>query len=138
MFSLIFLFFMCFHPRISTKKSKDTITVTVKNNNNTYEREILIGSVFSDLDMVSDLVSDDYVLKDGDILEIVHTDKAKISINNGDIDDLISLPGIGPVIASRIIEYRTMYGLFERIEEIKLVSGIGDKKYEKIKEFIIL
>ena len=47
-----------------------------------------------------------------------------------------TLPGIGPSLASKIIEYRNQNGKFESIEDIKNVNGIGDNKYEKIKDLI--
>jgi len=59
----------------------------------------------------------------------------KININMCSKSELTSLPGIGDVIADRIIEYRTS-NKFKNIEEIMNVSGIGDKKYEGIKELI--
>ena len=65
-------------------------------------------------------------------------DKNKISINNATLDELLTLPGIGEKIAERIIEYRNTYGSFNTIEDIKLVKGIGDLKYEKFKEYICL
>lgn len=61
-----------------------------------------------------------------------------ISINTADLDKLTSLPGIGLSIGKRIIEYRDLHGCFKTIEEIKNVKGIGDKKYEQIKELICL
>ena len=46
------------------------------------------------------------------------------------------LPGIGEKTALKIIEYRNKYGGFKSIDEIKNISGIGDKKYAKIKDLI--
>lgn len=61
----------------------------------------------------------------------------KININTCSKEALVSLPGIGDVIATRIMEYRTT-NQFKSIEDIKNVSGIGDKKFEGIKELIIV
>ena len=59
----------------------------------------------------------------------------KININTATITELDTLPGIGEVTANTIIEYRSSTP-FRTIEEIMNVSGIGDKKYETIKELI--
>jgi len=61
--------------------------------------------------------------------------KGKININRASKEELIELPGIGEVLAERIIQYRTE-SMFENIEEITQVSGVGDKKYEEIKDYI--
>lgn len=61
-----------------------------------------------------------------------------ISINSADIDQLITLPGIGKTIALRIIEYRNTYGSFNNLDDLKNVKGIGEIKFEKIREYISL
>ncbi len=59
-----------------------------------------------------------------------------ININTATQSELESLPGIGPTLAQRIIEYRETNGYFQTIEDIKKVSGIGNKKFEAIKDLI--
>ena len=61
-----------------------------------------------------------------------------ININEDGAYKLVLLPGIGEAIAGRIIAYREENGPFGSIEEIKEVSGIGDKVYDKIKEYITI
>ena len=46
------------------------------------------------------------------------------------------MPGVGPSLALRIINYRKENGKFSEIEDIKNVSGIGEKKYEDLKKYI--
>jgi competence protein ComEA len=60
----------------------------------------------------------------------------KININTADSAALEALPGIGPVIAQRIIDYRLANGPFTQIEEIMDVSGIGPATFERIKDLI--
>ena len=59
-----------------------------------------------------------------------------ININVATEIELEELPGIGASIASRIVEYRNNKGKFKNIEDIKNVTGIGDNKFEKIKDLI--
>ena len=61
---------------------------------------------------------------------------AKININTANAAMLQTLSGIGPVLSERIIEYRNQNGLFGVIDDIKDVSGIGEKKFEGIKDLI--
>ena len=60
----------------------------------------------------------------------------KVNINTAGSDELQTLTGIGPVTAQKIIDYRTENGRFSSIEDIKNVSGIGDKTFEKFKDDI--
>ena len=60
----------------------------------------------------------------------------KININTANATMLQTLSGIGPVLSERIIEYRNQNGFFGVIDDIKDVSGIGEKKFEGIKDLI--
>lgn len=62
--------------------------------------------------------------------------QTKININTATEEELDTLPGIGPSTAAKILDYRKEKGKFKTIEEIKEVSGIGESKYEKIKDKI--
>lgn len=60
----------------------------------------------------------------------------KININTADKSQLMGLTGIGEVTAEKIINYREEKGGFQKVEDIKNVSGIGNSKYDKIKDKI--
>ena len=55
----------------------------------------------------------------------------KVNINTADITALQALSGVGPSTAQKIVDYRNANGKFKSIEDIKKVSGIGDKTFEK-------
>ena len=78
-------------------------------------------------------------LKDHDTLTIPQKQEAKkISINTASLEELCCLPGIGEATAMRIIRYREENGLFAQLTDLMRVSGIGEKKYEKLKDCICL
>lgn len=60
----------------------------------------------------------------------------EIDLNAAGKEELMKLPGIGPVLAERILQYRAENGDFLDIEELKSVDGIGEKTFEKLREYI--
>ena len=79
-----------------------------------------------------------YLAGGGVSIEKIIEEKQFIKINTAAAGDFARLPGIGPSLAKRIIDYRDKNGSFVTIEDIKKVRGIGEKKYEQIKEFLVL
>ena len=60
----------------------------------------------------------------------------KVNINSANAEQLMGIDGIGEATAAKIIAYREENGPFKSIEDIKDVSGIGDKKFESMKDSI--
>ncbi|MDZ7291286.1 MAG: helix-hairpin-helix domain-containing protein [candidate division KSB1 bacterium] len=57
---------------------------------------------------------------------------APVDLNAATYKELLQLPGIGPVLAKRIVEYRQVNGPFMRLQDLRKVKGIGAKTYEKL------
>ncbi|QCR32952.1 helix-hairpin-helix domain-containing protein [Lysinibacillus sp. SGAir0095] len=62
----------------------------------------------------------------------------KVNLNSADVTELTTLPGIGASKAQAIIAFREENGSFKTIEDLKNVSGIGEKTFEKLKEYIVV
>jgi competence protein ComEA len=64
------------------------------------------------------------------------TAAAPVNLNTATAADLEKLPGIGPAMATRILEYRQKNGGFKKIEELMNVQGIGEKSFLKLKALV--
>jgi competence ComEA-like helix-hairpin-helix protein len=60
----------------------------------------------------------------------------RININKASVQDLEKLPGIGTVLAERIVAHRNQHGPFQRVEHLMLVKGISEKKFHDIERMI--
>ena len=65
-------------------------------------------------------------------------DTGKLDLNKATVQELVQLKGIGSKYAERIVEYRESNGKFDKIEDIMNVKGIGQKKFESIKDLIFV
>ena len=90
---------------------------------------------------VEDSEEDKKLTNDESVVESIPESNVKsgtsiVNINKANQTELETLPGIGPSIALKIINYRNENGKFSSIEDLKKVSGIGDNKFENIKSYI--
>ena len=84
---------------------------------------------------VTDEPGDDVIIENEEA-NIKSKENEKININTAEESELEEIPGVGEATAQKIIEYRKTNGKFKNIEDIKNVSGIGDSKFENMKEKI--
>jgi competence protein ComEA len=84
------------------------------------------------------------IIKDGDKIHIPELmpglslggSGLLVNINSATQTELENLPGIGPTLAKRIIDYRNQYGFFDSVDSIKDVPGFGEAVFEQIKDLI--
>jgi competence protein ComEA len=60
----------------------------------------------------------------------------KVNINSATVEQLTTLPGVGPKLAARIVEHRQKAGGFKSAQELMNVKGIGEKNFEKIQGYL--
>jgi len=102
----------------------------------------LKGVDISDINLARLLVDGEQVLVGGtklaskQITPKKFTSDNPLDINRATITQLDTLPGIGPVTAQRIIDYRTKVGRISSIDELKKISGLGGSKFEEIKALL--
>ena len=139
---------------------KENKVVTLKENSRICDAIDAAGGLTSNADLTT--INLAYILEDGEKIyipkkgETIQTDSIssnsqnssysnyssssinnnKVNINKATQTELETIPGVGPSTALKIINYREENGKFKNIEDIKNVSGIGDTKYEKIKNYI--
>lgn len=75
---------------------------------------------------------------DRNLLSSSSTAVKKISLNEASMEDLLSVPGIGQKLASRILSYREEKGKFQNLEELMLIKGIKENKFLKLKSYFVL
>lgn len=67
-----------------------------------------------------------------------HGGAGPVHLNTATVEDLEGLPGIGPALAQRVVDYRTQHGPFHSVDELRQVSGFGGQRYENLASMIAL
>lgn len=123
--------------------------ITLKENSRICDAIDAVGGLTDEADLTN--INLAYILEDGEKIyipkkgdKIQNTtisytnsqNSSKININKATQSELETIPGIGPSTALKIIKYREENGKFSKIEDIKNISGIGEAKYEQMKDYI--
>ncbi|MGI9171418.1 MAG: helix-hairpin-helix domain-containing protein [Candidatus Nanopelagicus sp.] len=102
----------------------------------------LKGVDISDINLARLLVDGEQILVGGNRLKSSKSVARKITVDNpldinrANLAQLDTLPGIGPVTAQRIIDYRNKVGRINALDELKKISGLGGSKFEEIKSLL--
>lgn len=147
----IFFTFTCFnrYTPITLQEAKPTLiqveikgaiqnpgVYTLKRNSSISSLIQMSGGLLENSD--TSRISFNYILQDKDVVVIPEKQDVKlISINSATLEELQTLPGIGPAIAQRIVEFRKS-NTFQSLEQIQNVKGIGPAMFNKIKDKICL
>ncbi len=113
-----------------SKKVKDEMVIYIPNNK---EKPLKCPPCVCTCPVIKDNITS--LVTTQATTRLTTTSVLKTNLNTASINQLLTLNGIGEVIAKRIIEYRQM-NLFKDIEEILLVKGVGEKIFAEIKDFI--
>ncbi len=76
------------------------------------------------------------VLTTGPAFAAAPAPAGKVNLNTATVGQLVDLPGIGPALASRIVEHRQKNGAFRSVEDVMAVKGIGEKNFAKIQPYL--
>lgn len=62
---------------------------------------------------------------------------ARVDLNSASLTELDTLPGVGPVTAQRILDWRTQHGRFASVEQLREIEGIGPTRFSKLKDLVV-
>ena len=69
---------------------------------------------------------------------VAQDDELRVDLNRAGIEELVKLPGVGEIVAQRIVNYREENGAFRATEELMNVRGIGEKTYLKLEPYLTM
>lgn len=123
---------------IETKKQITVYVEGTKKEALVFTKTPTVAGVFQQLQMQNIYGFDDQlVLEDKQILYLPETMENRISLNQGTIEQFMTIKGIGEKTATKIIDQRNIEP-YKTIEDIQKVSGIGEKTYYRMREFLCL
>lgn len=61
---------------------------------------------------------------------------AKVNLNRASVEELQALPGVGPVLAQRMVEWRKTHGRYRTVDDLRAVKGVGKKRLEQLRPLV--
>lgn len=133
-----------FHA-IALEKDSIDVTVVYKGHENilNVDNYATVQEVMDQIDTEDDVDMEKLnllsILSHGDVINIpIKTESTCISLNTASLEELGQLAGVGEKTAQLIINYRTENSLFKKIEDLMNIKGIGQKKFDKMKDQLCL
>lgn len=77
-----------------------------------------------------------YIVKAEATETVSRSEISVVNINSASADEMASVPGLGEKKSQAIVKFREKHGPFARLEDLKKVDGIGDKLFEKIRQYV--
>lgn len=77
-----------------------------------------------------------YIVKAEATETVSRSEISVVNINSASADEMASVPGLGEKKSQSIVKFREKHGPFARLEDLKKVDGIGDKLFEKIRQYV--
>lgn len=143
---LFVLFFLEYFYQPIKPENKD-IMVQVIYHDETHNLELeaystleeALSKIDLDDDVLESALNYNKILSHRDVINIPLIQEIQcISINYGNLDELITIKGVGPKTAESIIDYRDEFGHFQILEDLLEIRGIGEKKLEAMKDSVCL
>jgi competence protein ComEA len=63
---------------------------------------------------------------------------AKVDLNTATVAQLDTLPGVGPVTAQHIVDWRTRNGRFARVDQLREIDGIGERRFQQLRDLVMI
>ena len=148
LFSILFTFLFLLDSKYKAiPKIKDKIKVQIIYHNKNYDLSLepytsldeALKQIYLKDDVLESAINRNMILSHRDVINIpIRSEESCISINYANLDELTKVNGLGPKTAQSIIDYRNEFGLFQKLEDLLEVKGIGEKKLEKMRDSLCL
>lgn len=141
----VLFFFEYFHQPLGTEHHEITVQIIYHETTHNIELEAYstLGEALEMIELEDDVLKSainlNEVLSHRDVINIpIIQETVCISINYAEVDELITVKGIGPKTAESMIAYRNEFGKFQKLEDLLAIRGIGEKKLEAMRAFVCL
>lgn len=98
----------------------------------------LPGTDLSSINLARKVVDGELITVGAPAAQPGQADGGKVNLNTATVAQLDKLPGVGPVLADRIVAYRESKGGFRSVADLRQVEGIGDAKYAELKDLVVV
>lgn len=131
LFLIIIFFFFLLGRSLGMRKPSDVIHVLTSRQIEDEQTRLVGGNTSRSAETTAETTEEKHNTE-----TVLEKENGKLNVNTASESDLIALPGIGDVLARRIVEYREENGAFSSVDDLRCVDGIGEKKLDGIRDYV--